>query len=821
MIRRESICFWAGLVINSKQLVLLNKNTAIAFQDQIKVKNLSRVGIYMRNKNKGISTLRKILMWITVIVAAASLAILTTYTAFTVYQIEKRFAARRWNIPSKVYADSTLLYPGQAINPSLFNHKLKRLGYRNTDDSPSRKGEMRISPFAAEVYLHDHKGPFLDRTGFPVRIKLQADRIQSIIHQGTEKSLPLLELEPEEMMLFFSPDRERRLLVCISEVPKHLIHAVLAAEDSRFYDHPGVDFRGILRAFITNLREGAIRQGGSTLTQQLAKNYFLSPERTLKRKLKELLIALILEFKYEKDEILEIYLNEIYWGQKGSVSINGVGEAARFYFDKPVRDLTLVECAVLAGLIKGPNQYSPYVKNARCLKRRNEVLKQMHTNGWLDETQLQAALPLPVSSAGFTRYSRQAPYFIDYVTHQLSTLYPAETLSSLGLSIYTTLDTQVQEAAERALESGLTRLEALYPALKRQEPDQQLQGAIIVMQPKTGYILAMVGGRDYGTSQFNRATQAKRQPGSSFKPIIYLTALDSFSVTTRLANTPREFIINGKSWHPKNFEDNAKADVTFREGLAESHNLATINLAMEIGLDHIVDTAARFQFSTPVKPYPSAALGAFEVIPLELARAYCVFASGGIQPFPLSLKEVKSETGQILEQRHASIKRLIPPDKAYIINDLLKSVVTRGTARSLKNGGVNWPVAGKTGTTNDSRDAWFVGYTPDILALVWVGFDNGDSVSVTGAKAALPIWTELMKAVPQYVSGEWFTMPEGVVRRVVCSESGKLAVKGSCPDPVEEVFLEDQAPVEVCPVHTENSIFKKFWKGIRDVVPSS
>ena len=770
----------------------------------------------MKKKKKLYQKIRNCLILSLTLVLVISIAGITIYTAYLAKRIDKRFETRRWNIPSKIYSDSTLFFPGQAFNPILFKNQLKRLGYRDVADLPDQKGEMRFLRTEAQIYLHDYKSPLLNQTGFPVRLKFRNNRILSIINRESGHPLPLLELEPEEMMLFFGPDRERRLLISISQMPSHLVHAVLAAEDSRFFDHPGVDFRSIVRAFITNLREGAIRQGGSTLTQQLAKNYFLSPERTFKRKLNELIISLILEYKYKKKEILEIYLNEIYWGQKGSVSINGIGEAAKFYFDKPASELSLDESALLAGLIKAPNLYSPYINKTRCLKRRNEVLQQMFANQWIDESQLQKNLPLPVTPAGFSRYGRRAPYFMDYVTHQLSTLYPKETLSSLGLSIFTTIDTQVQEAAEKALKDGLNRLESLYPDLKRENPDDRLQGAMVVMQPKTGYILAMVGGREYRATQFNRITQAKRQPGSAFKPFVYLTGLDKFTPASRLDNRPKEIVVDNKSWFPKNFEKTAPSEVSLREALSSSQNIATINLAMATGLDRVVYTAKEFQFSTDIKPFPSIALGAFEVIPLELAESYCVFASGGIQSFPLSLKEVESETGEILEQRHATIKRLIPADKAYIMNNLLRSVVTEGTARSLSQYGVNWPVAGKTGTTNDFRDAWFVGYTPNLLALVWVGFDNGDSIKTTGAQAALPIWADLMKSIPQYASGQWFKMPKGVVRKKICKESGDLAVEKACPETVEEVFLENNAPELFCPLHAPVSRLKKFWDGVRN-----
>lgn len=759
----------------------------------------------MKSKRGPLRTLRNVILILVALTLMAGIAGIVIYGGYLAKRIDDRFANRRWNIPSKVYSDSTLLFRGQSLNRELLVAKLQRLGYRQVDHTPGQSGEMRSRDTSLEVYLHDFQSPILDRIGFPVRIKFRDKRISEMVQQDTKRSLPLLELEPEELMLFYGPDRERRQLVSIQQVPPDLIHAILAAEDGGFYDHYGVDLRGILRALITNLREGAIRQGGSTITQQLAKNYFLTPERTYKRKLNELLIALILEIKYEKDEILEIYLNEIYWGQKGSVSINGVGAAARFYFDKRVGELTLGEAVVLAGLIKAPNAYSPYVNKTRCQNRRNDVLRAMKAKGWIDEAALQALLPQPVAPAGFTKYRRRAPYFVDYLSHQLTTLYPAEVLSSLGLSIYTTLDTQVQAAAEQALTAGLTRLEDENPGLARQADGEKLQGVVIVMQPKTGYILAMVGGRDYGSTQFNRAVQAKRQPGSAFKPLVYLAGLEQFTPATRLDNMPRVFPLESGTWQPKNFDKAADPNVSFRRALATSQNVATVNLAMAVGLEKIVDVAALFQFSTPTKPYPALALGAFEVIPLELARAYCVFAADGVQPFPLSLKEVVDENGKILERRHANIQRLISPENAFIMNDMLRSVVTEGTALGLKYRGIDWPVAGKTGTSNDSRDAWFVGYTPDILALVWVGFDNGDSLDSSGSRAALPIWADLMKAIPQHVSGEWFRPPPGVVHRTVCVDSGQMAVAGRCPRQKEEVFLENHVPTVRCPLHDTDS----------------
>lgn len=406
---------------------------------------------------------------------------------------------------------------------------------------------------------------------------------------------------------------------------------------------------------------------------------------------------------------------------------------------------------------------------------------------------------------------------MDYLSRQIETLYSPETLSSLGLSIFTTLDTQVQTAAEKALKKGLARWEKSHPALQRKDPTRKLQGAIIVMQPKTGYVLAMVGGRDYGISQYNRIIQSRRQPGSAFKPFVYLAALDKFTTATRLSNQPKTYWINGEPWKPQNFTPDSEPDVSMRTALKKSLNLATVDLAMKVGLDQLVDQIERFQFSTPVKPYPSLALGAFEVIPMELARAYCAFAADGVLPYPLSLRDVTDENDKVLKQTHVNIERLMPPAKSFILTSMLQSVVDDGTARALRENGITWTVAGKTGTSNDYRDAWFVGFTPDILGLVWVGFDNGDPIAATGASVALPIWAELIKSLPQYITEADFKIPPGVVKRTVCSESGLLSEKRDCPEPMDEYFLAGNAPSARCPLHPRPGTLKKIEKIIQGI----
>jgi penicillin-binding protein 1B len=758
--------------------------------------------------------LKKLLWGMAILLLVAAVAV-TAYGGLLWGRIEKRFSARRWQVPSTLYSDTTLLYPGQPYRLEVLKRKLTRLGYKQTAAALVRKGDMHLGPSTTEIYLRDLATPARNRPGFPVTVRFEGERIQSIERTDQHVILPLLELEPEEIGQFYGSRWERRQLVSIKQVPTHLIHAVLAAEDARFYEHHGFDPRGILRAVYINVRYGAIRQGGSTITQQLAKNYFLTAERTFSRKFTELMMALVMELKYEKDEILEIYLNEIYMGQKGSAAVNGVGEAARFYFGKAVQDLSLVEAALLAGLIKSPGHYSPFVDLQRSRQRRDAVLQAMETRGWITQRQLQRALTIPVDVVKTSTRDNRAPYFMDYLAQQLETLYSHQNLSSLGMSIFTTLDTEVQDAAEQALQRGLARLERANPSLRRSDPQQQLQGALVVMQPKTGYLLALVGGRDYRVSQYNRAVQSRRQPGSAFKPFVYLAALDELTPASRLSNMEKTYTVNGKPWQPQNFSDDFALEVSMRKALTRSHNRATVDLAMRTGLDRLVELTSKFQFSTPLKAYPSLALGAFEVVPLELARAYCALAAEGVLPYPISLKDVADENGRVLQRTHISFERATTPARAFVVSDMLTSVVTEGTARSLRQWGLYRSVAGKTGTTNDFRDAWFIGYTPDILALVWVGFDNGEAIHNTGASAALPIWAELMQALPRYLTGGEFRRPAGVVVKTVCSESGLLSAGRTCPFPMQEYFLEDNVPTESCPLHAPKNRLKRIIDGIK------
>lgn len=739
-------------------------------------------------------------------------------------EVDRLWAARSWHLPSIVYSDSRLLYPGQVFAPQHLQAKLDRLGYRETEAAPSLGGQYRWRATSAgkvlDLHLNDLNTPWKQRAGFVVQISWDGAQILKLTVPARNQTLPLVELDPEELARFFGPERQQRDLVTLGEVPEHVRQAVLAAEDGRFYSHRGVDPAGILRALGTNLKRGAVVQGGSTITQQLMKNFFLTPERTLGRKVKEILMALWVDHRHSKDAILEMYLNEIYLGQRGSVAIHGMGEGARLYFGCRVRDLSLAQAATLAGLIRGPNHYAPYRHPARARTRRNHVLEAMLHRGWISAVETQKAQDAPLTLAGYAMAYRRAPYFLDYVSEQLQQHYSREDLNRLGLNIYTTLDLEIQLAAEEALAAGLTRLEAGHPGYQRHQSQGPLQGALLVVQPQTGVVLAMVGGRDYTESQFNRITQARRQPGSTFKPLIYAMAMPPLTPATLLSNQVRTYTLDGRAWTPKNYRADGPATVSLREALAHSYNLATVDLAMRIGLPRVVEAGRKFGLTTSLKPYPAVALGAFETIPLELARAYCVFAAKGVAPRILPFKSVATSEGQVLQRRHVILEQVLTPEQAYLMTSLLRSVVTQGTARGLYAQGITFPVAGKTGTTNDFRDAWFVGYTPDILALVWVGFDHGASLEASGGQAAMPIWAELIKSLPQYHSESWFSQPAGVIPREICTASGALARPGRCPETRQELFLADTEPTQLCPLHQFQNPFRQLTKEVHNFIKS-
>jgi penicillin-binding protein 1B len=586
----------------------------------------------------------------------------------------------------------------------------------------------------------------------------------------------------------------------LSEVPRSLVDAILATEDARFYQHWGIDVRALARALWTDLKEGEWVQGGSTITQQLVKNFYLSHERTFYRKAVEAIMAVMLEARYDKPEILEAYLNEIYLGQRGDMGVFGVGEASVLYFGKEVERLTLSESALLAGMIRSPRANNPQNSPERAQAARDRVLRRMATLQLIDADEAEAAMMEPVTSRPKARQAVRAPYFADLVRDELERLYSRDVLTSEGLRVFTSLDVEAQRAAEESLVAGLTSLDRRWA-----KAPERVQGGVIVMQPQTGYVRALIGGRDYGDSQFNRMTQARRQPGSLFKPVAYLAALRTEGPTGAPRYTPVSLVHDepvtvatpSGPWTPQNYDKRYHGAVTLRTALEYSFNAAAVQVAQDIGVDRIVETARLLGLTTPIPAVPSLVLGTSEVIPIELAGAFAVLANFGTRTEPLVIKAVVDRDGVVLTRKDIAVEQVIAPEEAYLVTSLLQGVIERGTGRGVRALGFTRPVAGKTGTTSDFRDAWFVGYTPETLALVWVGFDHNRPLNLTGADAALPIWTEVMRRVTATEPVRDFVPPPGVVLRKIDPATGLLSSR-QCPDAITEAFLQGTEPTVTC-----------------------
>jgi penicillin-binding protein 1B len=669
-------------------------------------------------------------------------------------KVTEKFEKPFTTFPSKIYSDNYLLYVGASLRLDDFTEKLRRLGYFETPGAPRAKGEYRISRSdgVIELYLHDFDYPTEKFTGTPVRVGFQGNVVSKIENLEADKELFSLELEPELVAGLYERVWQERKIVKLANVPPLVVKAVLAVEDERFYSHHGVDPIGLLRALWVDLRTLSLQQGGSTLTQQLMKNFFLTDERTLSRKIPEAIMALIAERKYSKETILEYYLNEIYLGQRGSQGIFGVWEGAYFYFGKPLHELSVGETALLAGLIRAPNRLSPYRNADLAIKRRNVVLAKLLDDRIITRRQYESALREKLPQRPLVKVTNDAPFYVDYLRRELEENYSSAVLQKEGLRIFSTLDLQMQKIAERALVEGLKKLEAAHPALRKKGGDEGLEGAIVVLRPQTGEIKAMVGGRSYAKSQFNRAFQAKRQPGSVFKPFVYLAALmyggqsgTQYTPDSVLNDSQFTWSYDGQNWQPTNYNNEYFGAVTFRRALENSLNSATGRLAQDVGIRRVSELAHRMGIQSSLPAVPSLALGAAEVTPLEVAVAFATLANGGVRTRPLAVKQVLDQNAQLLEKRDVRVEKVLNPQLAYMMNDILKGVLDRGTGASARRLGFTRPAAGKTGTTNDYKDAWFVGYTPDLLAVVWVGYDGPAKIGLSGAEAALPIWTEFMK----------------------------------------------------------------------------
>ena len=608
--------------------------------------------------------------------------------------------------------------------------------------------------------------------------------------------------------------KENRSPVPLRRIPRQLVLATLSTEDRNFYSHWGVDLWGIGRAAVTNALQMRRAEGGSTITQQLARNLFLTHERTITRKLKEIALAIEIERTYSKDQILEMYFNQIYFGE----GAYGVDAAAKTYFNKPVQELTLSECALLAGLPANPAQYNPRRRPEAVHARRGKVLRNMLATKAITQVEFDNAVSAPLGVTPVRYSNDRAPYFVEMVRLYLDERYGSNAVYEGGMKVWTTLDMDLQQVAERALEKQLTQLEGdlklkvtrasytvpVSDAARASQRTPYLQSALVAIDPRNGYIRAMVGGREWNHSNFNRATQARRQPGSAFKPFIYTAAIDNgFHPTDIIVDEPVSFPAgNGELYQPQNYDRTYRGPVTLRYALQQSINVPAVKLLRKVGTSLVASYARRLGIKSPIAQNLSMALGSSEVTLLELTSSYGVIANRGIRTEPLYVLKVEDKAGNVLERNAPRPVEVLSEETASVMTSMLQSVMDHGTGAIARLRGFTYPAAGKTGTMDEYKDAWFVGFVPGLVCGTWVGFDEKKVIGpgMTGARAALPIWTDFMIGATRGRPPEDFPMPVGTVNRQICAESGMLATD-ACPNVTTEMFDEGSQPAEYCTTH--------------------
>lgn len=709
--------------------------------------------------------------------------------------VHTKFEGKRWSLPARVFARPLELYPGMVLSPTRFVQELRDLGFYEAPNpaisgSYKRKGNV--------FYVITRATTFWD--GSEPSITFQAEFVDNVIvdlrHAKSETPLDLVRFDPLQIGSIYPIHNEDRVLVKLSDVPPLLIKALLAIEDRNFYDHNGVAPRAMFRAFFANLRARGTVQGGSTITQQLVKNFFLSNERTLWRKANEIVMALALERHYGKDEILEGYLNEIYLGQDGTRAIHGFGLASQFYFGRPLNELRLEHIALLTAIVKGPSLYDPRRHKQRARQRRDLVLETLLTLGDISEADAKRAraADLGVSKTGIGVNS--FPAFIDIVRDQLKRDYQEQDLSSDGLQIFTTLDPAVQRAADRAV---ATRVEQIEKA--KRLPKGRLQGAAVVVNVEGAELLAVVGGRDPKFDGFNRARDAVRQIGSLVKPAVYLTALQDtqrYNATTLLDDSAVSLKGgDGKLWAPENYDHSEHGSVPLYRALAHSYNLATAHLGLDVGIPAVVKTLQALGVERPLQPYPSLLLGAAALTPMEVTQMYHTLANSGFHTPLRAINAVLTSDGKPLQRYPLAIEKVLDSSTVFVLNNILQVAVREGTGRSLYNiVSPSLAVAGKTGTSNDLRDSWFAGFTRDRLAVTWMGLDDDRPARLTGAEGAMKVWGDIIQQTGAQ-SGSW--TPPHDVELVWIDPESNLRADESCAGAVQLAFIAGTAPGDYSP----------------------
>jgi penicillin-binding protein 1B len=723
--------------------------------------------------------------------------------------IDQRLSGHIQQTTARIYAAPMRIYTGEALTVTDLANHLQRAGYSELDvnGTPGRYvlhgREIEIRP-SAESYFGGKNRLVVDFSGTD---------IQKIRAMDTGAAVDSADVEPELLTSLFDSSREKRRAISYNDIPKVLRDAVLSVEDRRFFEHPGFDPIRIFGAAWADLRHGARVQGGSTISMQVARSFFFNSDRTLKRKVAETVVALELEHRFSKQQIFELYTNEIYLGNRGSFAIHGFGEAALAYFNKDLREVNLQEAAFLAGIIHAPNRYSASERRPdRAVEARDRALLAMVENNAITPAQAGDAKRAPLQIVGGGLEGSTAPYFVDMVKDHLLDRFSEADLLSQSFRVYTTLDPELQRVASEAVDQGAKnvdlQLAKRYARWKKEgQPAPQAQIAMIVLDPHTGEIKALVGGRDYGESQLNHIL-ARRQPGSAFKPFVYAAAFQSgvdgvqpiVTPATTVMDEPTTFDFDGKEYTPSNYGEKFRGQVTARDALTYSLNVATVKVAELVGYTRVTDMAHQFGLDPSIQPTPSVALGAYEMTPLEVATGYTILANDGVRTEPMFIRSVVNIEGQSLEENSIRSRRALDPRVAYLVTSMMEDVINRGTGATVRARGFNAPAAGKTGT---SRDGWFAGYTSNLLAIVWVGFDDNRDLGLSGGNAPAPIWADFMKraiTLPAYHDVKPFEMPDGVTKVTIDPETLALATP-ECPTTREEVYIHGTEPTEFCPLH--------------------
>ncbi len=751
--------------------------------------------------------LRRFALWLLLPALALSLA----YMVYQDHAVRQQFEGKRWSLPAHVYASPLELYAGYAIDADQLEAILEQLKYRN---DPALSSGASYYRRGNQIALRTRAFQFADKIepARQVRLRFSSGALRSIDDLETSAGLAIMRLEPMQIGSFYPKLKEDRLLIKLDQAPKLLLQGLFATEDHDFYRHHGLSAKAILRAVWANVRAGGVVQGGSTLTQQLVKNFYLSAERSLWRKLNEALMALLLEMHYSKDEILEAYLNEIYLGQDGARAIHGFGLASNYYFSRSLHELELRHIALLVALVRGPSYYDPLTAPERAKKRRNLALDAMAAQGYISVEQADEAKaqPLDVVDNPHQSISRY-PAFLDLVRRQLQREYRDEDLTSEGLRIFTTLDINVQQQLETAIATTLKTLD-------QRTRSAQLETAAVITRRANGEVAALAGARDPLQSGFNRALDSVRHVGSLYKPVVYLTALDDpgrFTLVTPVEDKSIR-VKSGKNrtWTPKNYDHREHGVVALHTALAHSYNLATVRLGLEVGVAHTVKTLRKLGVERRVEPVPSLLLGTGALTPLDVAQMYQTLADDGFVTPLRAIQSVVSSDGKPLQRYPLNVRQTLNPAAVYLVNTILQEAVREGTGRSvyayLPD---SFNAVGKTGTSNDLRDSWFAGFTGDYVGVVWIGRDDNQSARLTGAQGALHLWARTMKKISQ--EPLMLTAPDGI-ERVWIDRANGLRTSESCASAAQYPFIAGSAPQQFSPCgdaldHEGGSWFKELF----------